>query len=340
QKLADIIISGKLTEDSGMNVGIGGWEDDGEDFGGTVKAPAINTRSAEETRFYMRNPKSEGDGRYSMEFGISEGNEAPAAILFNIRLPREMSFDESKTVVLDPSVAATHKLYGTPKFIKENPGDEWNDDHVLRFIVMSSDLSVLPVSTGKLGSISYIVNDCWGEPYFKNCQVAMPVSGGCTDIPEHGGDYSGNFKPIEVSSVWFDQSDMTLTEGDEGLLFANIDPWDATDQNLVWTSSDESIATVSTEDGRNAIIKAVKEGESIITATSSNGLSASCTIKVEKRFIEVQEITLSQYNLNIVEGESAVLTATVNPSDATDKSLSWSSSDPSIASVSADGVVT
>lgn len=87
QKLADIIISGKLTEDSGMNVGIGGWEDNGEDYGGTVKAPAFNTRSADETRFYMRTPKSEGYGRYSMEFGISEGNEAFSAILFTIRLP-------------------------------------------------------------------------------------------------------------------------------------------------------------------------------------------------------------------------------------------------------------
>lgn len=56
--LANIILSGKLVEDSGFNVGIGGWNDTGEDFGGTVNAPAFRgTRSAESTRFYIANPK-------------------------------------------------------------------------------------------------------------------------------------------------------------------------------------------------------------------------------------------------------------------------------------------
>lgn len=338
QRLADIIISGKLTEDSGMNVGIGGWEDSGEDYGGSVKAPAFTTRSADETRFYMNNPKSEDDGRYSMEFGISEGNEPTCAILFNIRLPREMSFDTSKTIELDPAIASTHKLYGTPKFIKENENDEWSD-YSLRFIVMSPDLSALPNSTGKLGSISYSMSDCWGEPYFRNCQTAAAGSGECMDIPEHGGGYYGNFKPVEISSVWFEMNDMTLTEGDEWNLYANIDPWDATDQSLVWTSSDESVAAVSTEDGRNATVKALKEGEAVITATSSNGISATCTVRVEKRYIEVTEIVLSNTELKMTEGDTAKLTATVNPSDATDKTLTWTSSDASVASVSSNGEV-
>lgn len=340
QKLADIIISGKLTEDSGMNVGIGGWEDNGEDYGGTVKAPAFNTRSADETRFYMRTPKSEGYGRYSMELGISEGNEALSAILFTIRLPRELRFDASETVELDPSVSATHRLYGTPKFVKENLDDEWNDDHVLRFIVMSADMDALSVSSGKMGNIIYSVGDCWGEPVFKNCQTAAAVSGDCTDIPEHGGNYSGNFKPIEVSSVWFEQSDMTLTEGDEWNLYANIDPWDATDQTLVWTSSDESVVTVFSEDGRNATVKAIKPGSATITVSSTNGKTATCEVTVAKRIIEVTSVTLDKTQHEITEGDTAILTATVNPNDATDKTLTWTSSDASVASVSSNGEVT
>ncbi|MDE5846220.1 MAG: Ig-like domain-containing protein [Muribaculaceae bacterium] len=336
QRLADIIISGKLTEDSGMNVGIGGWEETDEDFGGTVKAPAFTTRSADETRFYMRSPRSESDGCYSMELGIAEGNEAPAAILFNIRLPREMKFEGSKAVELDTPIAASHKLYGSPKFIKENEDDDWSE-YSLRFIVFSPDLNALPKVTGKLGQIFYSVGDCWGTPIFVNCQAASANNGSCTDIPEHWSDYYGNYMPVEVSSVWFDQSEMNLVEGDENWIFANIDPWDATDQNLVWTSSDESVAMVSTEDGRNAVVKAVKAGEATITATTSNGISASCVVRVEKRFVDVWGIYLNQDNLNMTEGDSATLTATIDPVDATDQTINWSSSDESIAVVNADG---
>ena len=336
QRLADIIISGKLTEDTGMNVGIGGWEETDEDFGGTVKAPAFTTRSAEETRFYMHSPRSEGDGRYSMEFGISEGNDAPAAILLNIRLPREMQFDGSEIVVLDSSIASSHKLYGTPKFVKENEDDEWSE-YSLRFIVLSPDLSALPNGTGTLGRISYSMDDCSGSPVFVNCQTVSGDNVECTEIPEHDGGYNGDFKPIEVTSVWFDQSEMLLIEGDESSLYANIDPSDATDTDLVWSSSDENVVTVSSEDGRNAVVKAVNAGETVIKAVSSNGLYAECTVVVEKLVIEVQSIQMSQENLSMIEGNTVVLTATIDPVDATDKTINWSSSDESIATVSTDG---
>lgn len=335
-KLADIIISGKMTEESGMNVGIGGWGDAGEDFGGTVKAPALTTRSSDETRFYMRNPKSEGDDRYSMEFGVSGCNEPPAAVLFSVHLPREMGFDVSKIVELDPVLSITHELYGTPKFVKENENDDWSD-HVLRFIVFSPELDALPVNSGKFGYIHYSVSDCWGEPYFKNCQVAVSGSGDCFDIPEHGGNYHGNFKPVEVSSVWFDESEMNLVEGDVGWLYANIEPWNATDENLVWSSSDERVAIIYKENGREAVIHALKEGEAIITATSHNGISTSCVVRVEKRFIDVWDIYLSQEYLTVTEGESADLTATIYPEDATDQTVEWWSSDDNIALIYAEG---
>ena len=141
----------------------------------------------------------------------------------------------------------------------------------------------------------------------------------------------------EIDFLWFDQSEMNLIEGDEGSLYANIDPWDATDQNLVWSSSDESVAMVSTEDGRNAVIKAISAGEATITATSSNGISASCVVRVEKRFVDVWGIYLNQDNLNMTEGDSETLTATIDPADATDQTITWSSSDESLAVVNADG---
>ena len=279
QRLADIIISGKLTEDSGMNVGIGGWEETDEDFGGTVKAPAFTTRSAEEIRFYMHSPRSEGDGRYSMEFGISEGNEAPAAVLFNIRLPREMQFDESEIVVLDSSIASSHKLYGTPKFVKENEDDEWSE-YSLRFIVLSPELSACPSPIGALGRIFYSVDDCWGEPTMVNCQIASPVSGECVDISEHQGDYYGDFKPVEIQIqfITLDVEELSLEVGDTHQFIATVLPAEATYPELEWWIDDETVATVD----QNGLLTMVGEGSTTVHVRSVRwpDIEATCRLNV------------------------------------------------------------
>ncbi len=190
---------------------------------------------------------------------------------------------------------------------------------------------------GKLGRIHYSADECWSNIMFTNCQVALSTSDGCIYLEEHWGGYDGNFKPVEVSSLWFDPSEMCRFEGEEGWLYTNIDPWDATDQSLIWTSSDESVASVQTDDGRNATIKALKEGETTITATASNGVSASCNVRVDKRFIDVQGIYLSEGSHTMTEGDSFTLYATIDPEDATDKDIAWHSSDEGIAVVNANG---
>ena len=279
QRLADIIISGKLNEETGMNVGIGGWEETDEDFGGTVKAPAFTTRSPEEIRFYMHSPRSEGDGRYSMEFGISEGNEAPAAVLFNIRLPREMQFDESEIVVLDSSIASSHKLYGTPKFVKENEEDEWSACS-LRFIVLSPALSACPSPMGALGRIFYSVDDCFGEPTMVNCQIASPVSGECVDISEHQGDYYGNFKPVEIQiqSITLDVEELSLEVGDTHQFIATVLPAEATYPELEWWIDDETVATVD----QNGLLTMVGEGTTTVHVRSVRwpDIEATCRLNV------------------------------------------------------------
>ena len=340
QRLADIIISGKLTEDSGMNVGIGGWEETDEDFGGTVKAPAFTTRSTDNTHFFMNNPQAESDGHYSMEFGISEVDVSPVAILFNIILPSEMRVDTSRIVELDADVTTTYKLYGTPQFIKENSDFPWSDN-ILRFILISPELDQLPNSKCRLGRILYSIGECFSTPKFVNCQVASS-DGRCIDINEHLGDYSGNFKPLDVSSVVFDITEFDLMEGDMLLLWAYIDPWDAPDQRLVWTSSDESVATVivSEEDDLSALIKALKAGVAVITATSSNGISASCTVTVTAEEIPMQVIILDADMLELEVGDTHQFIATVLPAETTYPELEWWTDDETVAIVDQNGFVT
>ena len=137
---------------------------------------------------------------------------------------------------------------------------------------------------------------------------------------------------VEVSSVELDKTEITLTEEEVALLSATVKPDDATDKTVAWQSSDEGIASVA--DGK---VKAIKPGMAIISASAGHQ-SAHCKVLVVAKIIPVESITLDKDVLTLQEGELSVLTATVKPDDATDKTVQWSCSDEGIASVE-NGIV-
>ena len=139
---------------------------------------------------------------------------------------------------------------------------------------------------------------------------------------------------IEVTSVTLNEHALTLVEGDEAVLTASVKPDDATDPSVTWSTSDASVATVS--DGK---VKTLKPGKVTISAKAGEK-SDACEITVEKRFIEVTSVTLNEHSLTLVEGDEAVLTASVKPDDATDPSVTWTTSDASVATVSEGHVKT
>ena len=141
-------------------------------------------------------------------------------------------------------------------------------------------------------------------------------------------------KFIPVSSVELDKASLTLVEGEEAVLSATVLPADATDPSVTWSTSDASVATV---DGGK--VKTLKPGKATITAKAGEK-TATCEVTVEKRFIPVSSIALSQTTLTLVEGEEAVLSATVLPADATEPGVSWSTSDASVATVDGGKVKT
>ena len=140
-------------------------------------------------------------------------------------------------------------------------------------------------------------------------------------------------KTIEVTSIELSKNVLSLVEGESETLIATVKPDNATDKTVIWNSSDESIATVN--DGK---VTAIKEG-SVTIGAKAGDKSATCKVTVAKKIIEVKSIELSDKNINLTEGESATLVATVKPDDATDRSVTWTSSDESIVSVE-DGKVT
>ena len=135
----------------------------------------------------------------------------------------------------------------------------------------------------------------------------------------------------EVSSITLDRESATLKAGETVTLIATVKPDDATDKAVTWTTSDESVATV--QDG---IVTAKKVGTATITAKAGDK-TAACAITVVAT--PVTSVTLDKTSESLMAGETVTLTATVKPDDATDKTVTWTTSDATVATVD-NGVVT
>lgn len=145
---------------------------------------------------------------------------------------------------------------------------------------------------------------------------------------------------IPVSGVSLNRPDLTLEVGASEVLSAAVAPENATNKNVKWTSSDTSVATV---DGAGKVT-AVKKGTTTITATTEDGgKTAVCQVTVNDKppaVVPVTGVTLDKTAHTLKVGETVALQATVTPENATNKNLSWSTSDSNFAKVDASGVVT
>ena len=140
-------------------------------------------------------------------------------------------------------------------------------------------------------------------------------------------------KEISVTGITLDKTTAELTEGETTTLVATVTPDNATDKTVTWTTSDETVATV-----KDGIVTTLKAGEVTITAKVGDK-TATCTIAVKAKVIAVTGITLDKTTAELTEGETITLVATVAPDNATDKTVIWTTSDETIATV-ANGVVT
>ena len=140
---------------------------------------------------------------------------------------------------------------------------------------------------------------------------------------------------IPVESVSLSVEEAELVVGESLQLSASVKPSDATEQELLWDSSDELVAKVS----NTGMVTAESEGVAIITATVGKK-KATCQVAVKKPFVEVADIILDNESITLEKGNSIVLTADVYPDDATDKTVSWICSDDKVATVDQDGRVT
>lgn len=139
---------------------------------------------------------------------------------------------------------------------------------------------------------------------------------------------------VPVSGVSLDKSSIELTEGDKVKLSVTITPENATNKNVTWSSSDEAVAIISDGD-----ITAIKEGNVLVSASVDN-FSAMCSVKVNKKIIDVESITLKADQKRLKVGETYAISYEVLPVEANNYTISFVSGDESVATINNDGIIT
>lgn len=141
---------------------------------------------------------------------------------------------------------------------------------------------------------------------------------------------------IEITQIHISPSSARIPVGKSVKLNAIVTPDDATSTNVLWSTTNASVAAVS-QDGN---VEAISEGEAVIIASTQDGsnLSSTCNISVYNNIVLISEIILNPVNIAGGKNEVATINAVIIPENATNKQLRWYSSNDNVAVVN-DGVV-
>ncbi|HWQ30404.1 MAG TPA: CehA/McbA family metallohydrolase [Negativicutes bacterium] len=139
----------------------------------------------------------------------------------------------------------------------------------------------------------------------------------------------------KVTGVSLDKTAANLAVNEKLTLISTVQPRDAFNKNVVWSSSNTAAAKVE-----NGVVTATGRGTAVITVTTEDGgYTATCNISVKGVYVPVKGILLNRTEAEVRAGRTVTLKAVVFPGNATHKEVVWSSSDTGIATV-ANGIVT
>lgn len=231
------------------------------------------------------------------------------------RFPTEVSLD--KTEILDLRINATATLTATlaPADVTENELT-WESSDESIVTVEPTSATRARVKAIKTGEATITVKT-QSDGVTATCKVLVnPV----TEI---------SIAPKTVDLVVNGTQKLTVT----------YTPADGSGQTVTWSTSNDKVATVD-QDGT---VKAVGAGSAVITAETANGVKAECTVNVKnaQTVTKVSSITISAENKNIAAGKKTTVKAVVLPENATNKAVTFASSNPKFADVNkTTGVVT
>ena len=148
---------------------------------------------------------------------------------------------------------------------------------------------------------------------------------------------------VAVNGIILNETSISIKEGKTNTIIATVLPADASNKAVVWSSLQPTIATVSID----GTITAKRVGTAIITATTVDGsFVAECIVTVEpiastdQDYVAVTNVRINKTVATLNVGDTEELVATVEPENASIKTLTWTSLTPSVATVNSEGVVT
>ena len=137
---------------------------------------------------------------------------------------------------------------------------------------------------------------------------------------------------IKVESILLNKENITIDNGDKKQLVASINPKNSSNKKIIWTSSNPNVVSVD----ENGYVTGVGVGSATITARIDN-ITSTCIVTVKT--IEAKKIILNKDNLILEKGSTSQLNATIEPTRATDKKIIWTSSNPKVATVDSNGLI-
>ena len=154
----------------------------------------------------------------------------------------------------------------------------------------------------------------------------------------HDGGRTATYKvtviTVAVNGVSLNKTSVSVKAGGTTKLTATVLPENASDKNVTWSTSNKSVATVSS----SGKVMALKPGTAVITVTTKDGgKTAKCTVTVKS--VKASKITLNKSKATVRTGRKLQLKATISPDNTTDKTVKWTTSKKSVATVNSKGVV-
>ncbi|MFB9328003.1 Ig-like domain-containing protein [Paenibacillus aurantiacus] len=139
-----------------------------------------------------------------------------------------------------------------------------------------------------------------------------------------------------VANITLNATTATMSLGDTKQLVATVTPANATFNTVKWSSSDPTVASVDS----TGLVKTLKEGTAIITATSDDNAALKAIFTATVVPVMVTGLDLSKSSLSLMVNSLKQVNAIITPSNANDKTVEWSTTDPTVATVDSNGNVT
>ena len=221
------------------------------------------------------------------------------------------------------------------------------EEVTIKFLINPSNVTLKETNWTNSDSSKVSMKDSVGYALIKGIEV------GSSDIEITVKDYDGNVKtdsvkvnvinsnqPVLVSSIALSPTSVTLNPNGTYKFNVTVSPSNATNKGVTWSSSNTNVVSVD----QNGNIKALKDGTAKIRVTAKDGsgkyAEASVTVESSKPTnILVTGVSLNASTVKMYVGQSYQLIHTIKPSNATNKGVTWSSSNTNVVSVSNGKIV-